>query len=209
MAGDKWSGDYTGPKKGSVDTYTRFTQDYFAGSNVSIYFDRIWVDEVQTLSFMLQENVQPIYGYASYTADAFAKGNRIVQGQFSINFKEAYYLKAIMNSLEYIYQNGYTGNVSKLSSAYNAYNNMTNAGDTRMTIEEILGFVSNSDKERLDTFSSYFQTAVWGDAASNHTKNPNLSSADAKGVNQMKYAVTDPDDTYFSPRSKANLRDGP
>ncbi|MDK2600705.1 hypothetical protein QO179_24735 [Bacillus stercoris] len=79
--------------------YQRFKSDYFTGADIRIYFGDIWVDEVTSLQFTLQEQVAPIFGYASYTWDRVARGNRYIQGSFTINFKESYYLQSVMNSL--------------------------------------------------------------------------------------------------------------
>lgn len=79
--------------------YTRFKEDYFTGADVRIYFGDIWVDEVTSLQFTLQEQVAPIFGYASYTWDKVARGARQIQGSFTINYKESYYLHSVLNSL--------------------------------------------------------------------------------------------------------------
>lgn len=88
--------------------YQVYPEDYFSGSDISIYFGDVWVDEVVTLSFALMEYVQPLFGFNSYTWDAVSRGARIVQGTFRINFREANYLNKILmaqaatqNDLEY------------------------------------------------------------------------------------------------------------
>lgn len=80
--------------------YRRFSADYFTGADVRIYLRDIWVDEITNLQFNLQENVAPIFGYASHTWDKVARGTRHVQGSFNINFKESYYLHSVMERLE-------------------------------------------------------------------------------------------------------------
>lgn len=79
--------------------YQRFKEEYFTGADVRIYFGDIWVDEITSLQFTLQEQVAPIYGYASYTWDKVARGTRVIQGSFTINYKESYYLHSILNTL--------------------------------------------------------------------------------------------------------------
>ena len=79
--------------------YTRFKEDYFTGADVRIYFGDIWVDEVTSLQFTLQEQVAPIFGYASYTWDKVARGARQIQGSFTINYKESYYLHSVLSVL--------------------------------------------------------------------------------------------------------------
>jgi hypothetical protein len=85
--------------KNSTTEYQRFKSEYFTGADIRIYFGDIWVDEITSLQFTLQEQVAPIYGYASYTWDKVARGARSIQGSFTVNFKESYYLQAVLNSL--------------------------------------------------------------------------------------------------------------
>jgi hypothetical protein len=83
----------------STTEYQRFKSDYFSGADIRIYFGDIWVDEITSLQFTLQEQVAPIFGYASYTWDKVARGSRYITGSFTINFKESYYLHSVLNSL--------------------------------------------------------------------------------------------------------------
>ena len=76
-----------------------FPEEYFTGCDITVYFGDVWVDEIVNLEFSLTEAVRPIYGYASRTADTFARGTRIVVGRFSIAFREAGYLNAVMGHL--------------------------------------------------------------------------------------------------------------
>lgn len=94
--------DFTGGQRDMTKNaeYKRFSEEYFTGQDVRIYFGDTWVDEVVALQFTMMQNVAPIFGYASYTYDAVAKGSRQIQGSFRINFKESYYLHFIMNRLE-------------------------------------------------------------------------------------------------------------
>lgn len=72
---------------------------YYSGTDVRVYFGDVWVDEIVEVNFSLQEQVAPIYGYGSYTYDAAARGNRIVVGEFIVNFKEVGYLQMILDGL--------------------------------------------------------------------------------------------------------------
>jgi hypothetical protein len=76
--------------------YQLFPEDYFSGCDISVYFGDIWVDEIVSLTFSLVEQVQPIYSYNSKTYNDVARGNRIIQGTFRINFREARYLTSIL-----------------------------------------------------------------------------------------------------------------
>jgi len=89
------SANSVNPAVSSSSTIT----SYYSGTDARIYFGDIWVDEIVEIEFGLQEQVAPIYGYGSYTWDVVARGNRVVAGQFVINFKEVGYLQTILNSL--------------------------------------------------------------------------------------------------------------
>ena len=74
-----------------------YDNDYFSGAQVALYVGDVWVDEVTQLAFQVHQSRSPIYGYASPLFDDVSKGNVMVQGQFSINFKEAGYLWLVLN----------------------------------------------------------------------------------------------------------------
>lgn len=79
--------------------YQYFPEEYFSGSDVTIYFGDTWIDEITGLEFTLHEPLKPIYGYASFTWDAISRGSRIVEGQFRIAFKEAGYLHTVLDHI--------------------------------------------------------------------------------------------------------------
>ena len=74
-----------------------YNVEYFSGAQVSLYIGDVWVDEITTLSYGYQQDRRPIYGYASTLYDDLSEGQILVQGQFTINFKEAGYLWLILN----------------------------------------------------------------------------------------------------------------
>ncbi|WP_257146744.1 hypothetical protein [Priestia megaterium] len=92
--------DLSMPSKPSTSTNSkRGYASYYSGTDIRIYFGDLWVDEIVEIEWSLQEQIAPIFGYSSYTWDRVARGNRFVQGSFSINFKEAGYLQTVINSL--------------------------------------------------------------------------------------------------------------
>ena len=84
------------PQEASIVNRGIYNNEYFSGAQVSLYIGDVWVDEVTTLSYGIQQSRRPIYGYASQLYDDVAEGHVIVQGNFSINFKEAGYLWLIL-----------------------------------------------------------------------------------------------------------------
>lgn len=72
---------------------------YYSGSQISIWFGDIWVDDINYISYQYNQEKRPIYGYASQYFDAVAKGQILIQGNFAINFREKGYLSYIINNL--------------------------------------------------------------------------------------------------------------
>ena len=66
--------------------------DYYSGAQVGIYIGDIWVDEVTSMSYSVSQTRRPLFGYASQLFDDVSEGVILIQGQFTINFKEAGYL---------------------------------------------------------------------------------------------------------------------
>jgi hypothetical protein len=71
--------------------------EYFSGSSATLYIGDVLVDEITSYSFSRQQNKRPIYGYSSQLFDAVTKGTVLIQGSFTINFKEAGYIWLILD----------------------------------------------------------------------------------------------------------------
>lgn len=115
--------------------YQRFPEEYFSGSDVNVYMGDTWVEDLTGLSFTLQEQVNPVFGYQSYTWDAVSRGSRLVQGSFRLAFRESSYLHRILEhvgslgdgaSPRIAYQMGDTGTKPKWLAK------------TKETIEELI-----------------------------------------------------------------------
>ena len=76
---------------------------YYSGNDVSLYFGDNFVEEAVNIQYQLAENVLPLYGYARHSFKAVARGTRVVQGTFTLNFtdpEEIYSLLGRMVSVE-------------------------------------------------------------------------------------------------------------
>lgn len=62
-----------------------------------LYVGDVWIDEVTSLQYSTMQNKTPLYGYASQLFNTTAPGQLIVQGRFTINYKEQGYLHAVLN----------------------------------------------------------------------------------------------------------------
>lgn len=132
--------------------YQLFSSEYFSNADVKLYFGDIWVDEVVSIGFQLQEDVLPIYGYNSYTFDAVARGKRIIQGSFGINFTTVGYLHQIVanaNAIFYALEQGEQKGIIKPEY----YQNM-----------KLADILSKLGKESFEQIADEFEQAIWGSA---------------------------------------------
>jgi hypothetical protein len=129
--------------------YTRFRNEYFSGADVRIYFGDIWVDEITSLQFTLQEQVAPIFGYASFTWDKVARGSRYVQGSFTINFKESYYLHSVMERLS----SKMKENAEGVSAGFNV-----EKWKEGVDIEHLIA----NEGGNFDVIADEFEKSMWG-----------------------------------------------
>lgn len=64
-----------------------FTEEYYSSTDTKIYIDDEEQTEIGYISYSLQEQLKPLYGYNSNTWDEVAIGNRIVTGTIKIPIK--------------------------------------------------------------------------------------------------------------------------
>lgn len=72
-----------------ADTRNRnlFKEEYYSGTDCVIKIDGEEQTEIAYIAYNVQEQLLPIYGYASRTFDTVAVGNRIISGQLRITIK--------------------------------------------------------------------------------------------------------------------------
>lgn len=148
--------------------YRRFGSEYFAGADIRIYFGDIWIDEITSLQFTLQEQVAPIFGYASYTWDKVARGSRYIQGSFSINFKESYYLQQVLNSLTSEMSSDATGNTAGFN---------TSNWQSGLDIEALM----KTNNQSFSDIADQFEESLWGTGTNTDI------NADTKARTQNSY----------------------
>lgn len=64
-----------------------FMEEYYSSTDTKIYIDDVEQTEIAYINYSLQEQLKPIYGYASRTFDDVAIGNRIVTGTIKVPIK--------------------------------------------------------------------------------------------------------------------------
>jgi len=83
----------------AYQTQDRYRLQYFTGTQASIWIGDAWVTECFGVNFQGTQNIIPIFGYASSTFDAVAKGKVLVQGSFEINFIDEGYLYYVLHKM--------------------------------------------------------------------------------------------------------------
>lgn len=71
----------------------------FSGTEVSIYFNTVWVPEVTSIQFSGKPQDSPVFSYSQENWNALTKGTYMVQGQLTINFKETGYLNKVLRTM--------------------------------------------------------------------------------------------------------------
>lgn len=64
-----------------------FIEEYYCSTDTRIYIEDMEQTEIAYINYSLQEQLKPLYGYASNTFDDVAIGNRIVTGMLKIPIK--------------------------------------------------------------------------------------------------------------------------
>jgi hypothetical protein len=93
------------PPEMDADTYEKIYgngdfESYFTSAQARVYVGNLFLDEVQSIQFALQNNIVPVYGYASRFADAFAEGKSLVQGQLVLNYVSPAYLFTVLEEYD-------------------------------------------------------------------------------------------------------------
>lgn len=124
-----------------------YDQEYFSGSQVSLYIGDILIDEITGLQVEVQQRKMPIYGYASQLFDKVAKATVIVNGQFSINFKESGYLTTVLERYKSLAANSVIPTLSPFVSVHSVVDRQeSNAGGARSAGST--GFVKRQNIEQ-------------------------------------------------------------
>lgn len=70
---------------------------YYSSIDATILINGNIVEEIAQIQWTVQEQTMPLFGYNSYVWDEVAKGTRIIQGAFAINFTVPDYLNQLIN----------------------------------------------------------------------------------------------------------------
>lgn len=154
---------------GDSITYSKF--DFYSGSQITVWFGNIMIDDIVSIQWQRQQNKKPIYGYASQQFDSVAKGTVIIQGSFTVNFRQSGYMSLIMGKIEEIY-NG-TSNKESWPEIQKVIGYHLRAGTFGpQTAQEIIDLGNSEDFLQR---AKQYEDIIWGNGGAEDT--PALSLA--------------------------------
>lgn len=75
-----------------------FLKRYYSVIDAEVFFGNEFVEDIAYIDWNVNQSVMPLFGYNSYTYDELARGSRIIQGVFDINFTSPNYLFQILKA---------------------------------------------------------------------------------------------------------------
>ena len=78
--------------------------DFYSGSQITVWFGNILIDDINSIQWVRTQSKMPIYGYASQLFDAVADGIVVIQGSFSVNFRQQGYISAVIDNISNLYK---------------------------------------------------------------------------------------------------------
>ena len=75
-------------------------QRYYSQIDMEIYFCNQYVEDLVGLTYAVNQNTLPVFGFNSYTSDSTLLGNRLISGEFAINFTSPNYLFGLLDSIK-------------------------------------------------------------------------------------------------------------
>ena len=136
--------------------YERFPPQYFSGCNVYIYFEDIFIDEIERMQFELQEQIMPLHGYNSFVFDKMLRGTRLIQGMFQINFKDSNYISSAVDA---ILENSEDFNLSD--------DNLKEINEENTN--KLYEFADRGWTTEFKKYSQDFQKKIWGRSEEKNT----------------------------------------
>ena len=164
------------------DLYTN-QFSYYSGSQITVWFGNIFIDDIFSIQWVRTQNKMPIYGYASKNFDSVANGTVLIQGNFVINFRQHGYMAAIMSSIKSLYA-AFSSSGSTNTAVWATVQNLiaqhlANGTFGPQSVDDIIALGNSED---FFAVAEQYQNAVWGQAA---TEGCTMSPADVQQSNDI------------------------
>ena len=154
----------------SVGSANKF--DFYSGSQITVWFGDILMDDINSIQWARTQNKRPIYGYASQEFDTVANGTVLVQGNFTINFRQVGYLTAIMEEIKNIYRDITGGKTSEEKAKFDSEawpqvrkfigHHLKNGTFGPTTNQEIKDIGNSTDFLEL---ANIYENTIWGEVS--------------------------------------------
>lgn len=204
----------------SVTKVGNTTKRYFSSLDAEIYFGGERILDIYNIEVSYEEQVLPMYGFNSFMPSKMFRGQKIIQGTFTINFTEVGYLVNLLNRIpESSIANKYDkvgitcdeGNAPMFAKefdillGYGGYNNEEISYNA--TSQIVQGAHITSYKQVLDTsgepilemYSFIARNikvatvkATEGDSSNNNTSDKNASGTDSQNFSYEVLITTNP-----------------
>jgi len=142
--------------------------DFYSGSQISVWFGNIFIDDINSIQWVRTQNKTPIYGYASQLFDAVANGTVIIQGNFLINFRQQGYIPAVVNYIRGLYEKVINNSANSKVQNSKVWATMENLISLHLqngtfgpsSMEEIHAIGNSPDFSDL---AKQYEGIIWGD----------------------------------------------
>jgi len=136
---------WSGRSSDSDNTFNNYYDYFFAGEDIRVYIDGLFdpQDEldIENLTFSIEQEKQPVYGFWSYNYDTVLLGSRIITGNLAIYSR---YPRRMTELLE--------------KAAKNRVVNNPNSKTFNSTVSSLYPSVSSSEDERnIEKYWAYSQ----------------------------------------------------
>lgn len=165
--------------------FATYPQDYYTGSQTRVYFGGVYVDDIATIQYQSRHPKTPLYGYNDHQFRAIAKGQFIVEGNFTVAFKETGYLNVIMNLIK-----DQNSGILQLAKEQNPDSTQTFLRYIQqgMTPEEAVDLAAskgrsaigggNKDTQDFEDIAEVMEDTLWGKEGSVGVHGPRIPRSD-------------------------------
>lgn len=156
---------------------------YYSGSQITIWFGDILLDDIMSIQWTRHQSKRPIYGYASQKFDSVANGTVIVQGSFVLNFRQAGYLPVILNKISRLYSDAKNNQVDSQTIrdviGYYLKSGMfgpTSINNSAAAVKTQIEDIGNSDD--FMALAKAYEDVIWGGGVPGAGELPDQGKAD-------------------------------
>lgn len=177
-----------------------FMEEYYSSTDTKIYIDDVEQTEISYINYSVQEQLKPLYGYASRTFDDMAVGNRIVTGTLKVPIRnpEAQtpledILASLNSSEEGPSNEDYNNRQDELLNNQDWINNgngaLTPPEYSYIEDEEVYEYVSKLETLGYDVDMNSTMTEIQAAIKSFKSDNPNISEVNGLLTDDVKQAI--------------------